>query len=122
MHTPGMCLYRAYPQSPYNPVRRRKKQLEQENRQAKRSHRDVMADLHVKAAREVYKRACLEARYNLNVSAWRNFIQQSCGYTKQANIRWKADNFSSQLDMNDTEFQQKRLSSCATHLQDAAAE
>lgn len=53
---------RAYPQSPYNPVRRRRKQLEQRHRQAKRSREDVPAEGLARAAREVYKRACMESR------------------------------------------------------------
>ena len=60
----GVCMCRAYPQSPYNPVRRRKRQLEQRHRQAKRSRQDAVDDSYVRAAKDVYKRACMEARYS----------------------------------------------------------
>ncbi|CAK0741288.1 hypothetical protein CVIRNUC_001313 [Coccomyxa viridis] len=53
---------RAYPQSPYNPVRRRKKRLQQRTQGARRSHTEALPQSEVMAAREVYKRACTDAR------------------------------------------------------------
>ena len=54
---------RAYPQSPYNPVRRHKKRLQQRSRGSRRPRSDLLLESEVVAAREIYKWAWTDARY-----------------------------------------------------------